>query len=104
MKKRVLSLILTLAMALSLAVPALALEPPAESETLGGTAELMEYYTFTEQYLADHPEIYESFDPDAYYLTQYYGCSKEDYMALTVCKINLIYFCICKNNNLSYKL
>ncbi len=81
MKKRVLSLILTLAMALSLAVPALALEPPAESETLGGTAELMEYYTFTEQYLADHPEIYESFDPDAYYLTQYYGCSKEDYMA-----------------------
>lgn len=84
MKKRVLSLILTLAMALSLAVPALAAEepiPPEETGALAGTAALVDFYAFSEQYLADHPELYENFDPDAYYLTQYYGYSKEEYMA-----------------------
>lgn len=70
--KRFLSLMLSLALAVSLAAPALAAE---EEPTL------LSMYDYVEEYMDQHPEIYEAFDADAH-LAEEWGdwWTKEEYM------------------------
>ena len=71
--KKLLSFALSLSLAVSLAVPALADEPPA-------AAPILSEEEFRDQYVADHPELYEAFDPDAYFAETYPWRDKEEYM------------------------
>lgn len=72
--KRFLSLMLSLTLAVSLTAPALAMEAPAE------TSERLTFYAFKVQYLADHPELRDDFDADAWFATCYSWWSKDEYM------------------------
>lgn len=87
MKKKVsklTALMLTLAMALSLALPAWAVEgadPPlliSPAPVESGT--YLSWDEFLQQYVEDHPELYESFDADAFFAEEYPWETKEDFM------------------------
>ena len=84
--KRLLSLMLSLTLAVSLTTPALAMEAPAVSaEEL--TTTLSDYYDpftleFAQQYKLDHPEEYAAFDADAWFAQEWdFYDSKAEYLA-----------------------
>lgn len=88
MKKRLsklTALFLSLAMALSLALPAWAVEdtaaPPLISPAPAETASYLSWGEFLQQYVEDHPEFYDSFDADARFEASYGNwITKEEFM------------------------
>ena len=78
------ALLLSLTMALTLALPAWAIEdtpPLLVSPAPADSAGYLDWDDFLEQYLEEHPECYETFDADAWFVEyfSYYG-SKEEFM------------------------
>ena len=78
------ALLLSLTMALTLALPAWAIEdtpPLLVSPAPAGSADYLSWDDFLYQYLEEHPEHYESFDADAWF-TEHFGLfeSKEEFM------------------------
>ena len=78
------ALLLSLTMALTLALPAWAIEdtpPLLISPAPADSADYLDWYDFLYQYLEEHPEHYEAFDADAWF-TEHFGLfeSKEEFM------------------------
>lgn len=88
MKKRfskLTALVLSLATALSLALPVWAVEgaatPPLISPAPAETASYLSWSDFLLQYVENHPECYEAFDADAWFLKDYSDLgTKEEFM------------------------
>lgn len=83
------ALFLSLTLALSLALPAWAVEDPIFSfpdiQPVEDSSPYLSWDDFLQQYLADRPELYESFDADAYFIQSYElisEFSKEDFIAI----------------------
>lgn len=84
---RLTALFLSLTLALSLALPAWAAEDPIFSspviliQPVEGSSSYLSWDEFLQQYLADRPERYESFDADAWFEENYSDwITKEDFM------------------------
>ena len=80
------ALLLSLTMALTLALPAWAIEdtpPLLISPAPADSADYLDRDDFLYQYLEEHPEYYEAFDADSWF-TSHYGdwYTKEDFMAI----------------------
>ena len=80
------ALLLSLTMALTLALPAWAIEdtpPLLISPAPADSAGYLDWDDFLYQYLEEHPEHYEAFDADAWFTSNYGGWyTKEDFMAI----------------------
>lgn len=86
MKKRLYkltALFLTLTMALSLSLPAVAAEnaaPPLISPAPAETASYLSWDDFLLQYVESHPQYYEAFDPDDWFTENYGWEEKEEFI------------------------
>ena len=81
------ALALSLAMALSLVLPAGAIQVPAplkppSSAVLAeqNTATYLSWDEFLFQYVENHPELYENFDADAWFAAEYPWEDKEEFV------------------------
>lgn len=92
MKKRILSLALALSLAVSLVIPAYAVEDATEADlpevVTDGEAEAapedgiiyLDMDDFAPYYIEKHPELHDAFDADAWFAEEYTWCTKEEYM------------------------